>query len=218
MKHTPFSQTSHEYFVVALVFASTCSRRSRRSARRRPGPGRLRAAPRARRQRHAHDAPPRAGPPARRVGPATRRAAPVRGGAGAAGRRPGQVVGARRHALDAPARGAERVPRVRPGATLRRAAALPLPHPRGSRSPLKLKRRRRLLFLIYALLATTTMLSSKVRPDLRAGVALCRASCYRGARPPRSSLGAGGQRRGPRGGPLRCVVAGRVLLLTGERL
>ncbi len=128
------------------------------------------------RHAHAHDAPPRAGPPARRVGPATRRAAPVRGGAGAAGRRPGQVVGARRHALDAPARGAERVPRVRPGATLRRAAPLPLPHPRGSRSPLKLKSRRRLLFLIYALLATTTMLSSKVRPDLRVGAALCRAS------------------------------------------
>ena len=41
------------------------------------------------RHAHAHDAPPRAGPPARRVGPATRRAAPVRGGAGAAGRRPG---------------------------------------------------------------------------------------------------------------------------------
>ena len=41
------------------------------------------------RHAHAHDAPPRAGPPARRVGPATRRAAPVRGCAGAAGRRPG---------------------------------------------------------------------------------------------------------------------------------
>ena len=121
-------------------------------------------------------APPRAGPPARRVGPATRRAAPVRGGTRAAGRRPGQVVGARRHALDAPARGAERVPRVRPGATLRRAAPLPLPHPRGSRSPLKLKSRRRLLFLIYALLATTTMLFSKEQPDLRTGAALCRAS------------------------------------------
>ena len=171
MKHTPFSQTSHEYFVVALVFASTCSRRSRRSARRRPG--QVVGAPR---QRHAHDAPPRAGPPARRVGPATRRAAPVRGGAGAAGRRPGQVVGARRHALDAPARGAERVPRVRPEATLRRAVPLPLPHPHGSRSPLKLKSRRHLLFLIYALLATTTMLFSKEQPDLRTGAALCRAS------------------------------------------
>ena len=84
-------------------------------------------------------APPRAGPPARRVGVGPRRAAPVRGGTRAAGRRPGQADGARRHALDAPARGAERVPRVRPGATLRRAAPLPLPHPRGSRSPLKLK-------------------------------------------------------------------------------
>ena len=124
----------------------------------------------------ATPAPPRADPPARRVGPAPRRAAPVRGGAGTAGRRPGQVVGARRHALDAPARGAERVPRVRPGATLRRAAPLPLPHPRGSRSPLKLKSRRHLLFLIYALLATTTMLFSKEQPDLRTGAALCRAS------------------------------------------
>ena len=85
-----FSQ--NEYFVVALVFASTCSRRARRSARRRPGPGRRRAAPRSRPRRaasrrpagtarRASDATRSAGPRRRRrcrtaAGPGRRRAAP----------------------------------------------------------------------------------------------------------------------------------------------
>ena len=77
---------------MALVFASTCSRRSRRSARRRPGPGRRRAAPRPRPRRaasrrpagtarRASDATRSAGPRRRRrcrtaAGPGRRRAAP----------------------------------------------------------------------------------------------------------------------------------------------
>ena len=60
---------------MALVFASTCSRRSRRSARRRPGPGRRRAAPRPRPRRAASRRP--AGT-ARRASDATRSAGPRR--------------------------------------------------------------------------------------------------------------------------------------------
>ena len=96
-----------------------------------------------------------------------RDAAPVRGGAGAAGRRPGQVVGARRQ---------------RPRRTVSRRRASAACTPRSGASPssafaaaaparlsitTKAKSRRHLLFLIYALLATTTMLFSKEQPDLR---------------------------------------------------